>query len=220
MKQLPAAFIAEKNKTVNPSAWVWCFKIQVDADSDEGFWITTNNEAVTIGADTYDPYPVELDNLTESLTGLDNELDINVEDINGDFAYYLLSGDGIVGNLAVITIVNLEDTTAYYTLEYKIVSCKLDNTKVRITVTSMNTADPNFRNLTYQRDFCRWDFTSTECGVNPLVPSPGQICTKRLQGSFGCEDWGDREALAGYTKKHPLRFGAFPSLTTGRAYEV
>jgi len=220
LRQLPAAFIAAKNKTVNPNAWVWCLQIQVDSQTDDGFFITGNNEPVTLGSDVYDPYPLRVDEMSEGLEGAESGVNIIINDVVSDFMAYVIPGEGLIGNNVLMTLVNLEDLNSTYVLDFKINSIRARGPALNIQLVAFNTFDRGLGNLTYQRNFCRWDFTGEECGVDPSVPLAGEICTKRLQGTFGCEYWGDREALAAFPKLHPMRFGAFPSLITGRSFEV
>lgn len=220
MRSLPTAFIAQKNKLVSAGAWVWCLKIQVDAEADDGFFITSHNDTVTLGSDVYDPYPVSVSGFGESLDGEQQSINIQIQDALLEFLYYAELYDGILANEVELTLVNLADLTSKYTINLKIDSVTADSKNLTIVAAQFNSFDKGLANMTYQRDFCRWEFLSTECGVDASVPGPGETCTKRRDGTFGCSYWGEQEVLASFPLNHPKRFGAFPSLVTGTTFEV
>lgn len=221
MRSLPTAYIAKMNKRISSDAWVWLLQIQVDADTDDGFFLTTNTEEVTFDSVVYDPYPVRVKGFGEDDLGSIKPVSIEIEDISLEIMPYVLSSGGLTGNVVSLKLVNLDaGLTDAFELELQIARARYDSRTLTLEAIPGNLFPAEFPSARYLRDFCQWQFLSTECGVDASVPGPGETCTKRLQGTFGCEYWGDQEVLAAFPRNHPKRYGGFPSLISGITFEV
>lgn len=198
-------------KQFNSSAWVLLCEIQIN--DTQSFYLTNNVDEVTSDGDLYDPFPISLSGITDGET-IDST-DVVVGNISRELASSIDSGNGLSGRYIFLHLVNLADLDNKITERVIINTTKVTQETVVFSCTKFTMEGVRFPNSVYLRQHCRWEFTSTECGVDSSVPSEGQVCTKKLDGDFGCSDWGDREVAAGEARLHPQRYGAFPSIPRG-----
>ena len=219
MRNLPFEFIARKNKIANPNAWVWLFQLNVEGD--DCFFLTNNNECIEFNGIIYDPYPIEIQNLPSSLDGDELETTITLSNVDQGIAAFVDTNEGLIDKKVNVLITNIEDPfSEAYTEFFSVVDCSVNQRQITLTVSYLAISDQDFPGLYYIKDFCRWEFGSTECGFDLGLLNPGETCTKRLNGSQGCNFWGDREVANAQTRQHPQRFGAFPFLSKGVVFEV
>ncbi len=219
MRNLPFEFIARKNRLYNPNAWVWLFQIQ--ADGDDTFLLTNNDICVEFDGFEYDPYDIDFDGLSASINGDELETSLRVSNVNQQLAAFLDLTEGLMDNTVTILLTNLEDPfSEAYEETYKVIDSSASNREIVLQLSLLAISEQEFPGLFYIKDFCRWEFGSTQCDFDLGLLNPGETCTKRKEGAFGCDFWGAREEANAQTRKHPQRFGAFPGLTHGIAFEV
>lgn len=219
MRNLPFEFIARKNKIANPNAWIWLFQIQ--ALGDDTFFLTNNNECIEFEGVIYDPLDIELSELSSSLRGDLPEITIALSNISQEIMSYVETYDGLIGNTIKLQLINTETEFAEsYIEDLLITETSFDNNNIEFVCTFLALEQTSFPGIVYVKDFCRWEFTSDRCGLPAAIVNPGETCTKSLNGTFGCIYWGNQEELNALPRLHPKRFGAFPTLPTGRVFEV
>jgi len=220
VRNLPTEFIVRKNKIANPNAWIWLLELQAD-DSNNCFYLTNNNDCVEYGGFTYDPYDLEIGDLAFDLRGDLPEVRVTLSNVTQQIMAFVEAADGLVDKNITIRLTNIEAPfTDVYEEELRVIETEIDNTTIEFTASFLAFEAVGFPGLLFVKDFCRWEFTSVECGVPIGIVAGGEVCTKSLNGSFGCIFWGDREVANFLPREHPNRFGAFPSLPIGRVFEV
>jgi len=218
VRNLPFEFIARKNKVNNPDAWIWLLQIQTQ--NDDFFLLTSDNVCTEYKGEIYDPYDLEVGELSLSSDGDLPEISIDLSNHNQQIAAFVEANDGLIGNIINIKLINLETPFAEaYEETLEVIECDIGK-RISFTCSYFAISSRGFPGLFYLRDFCRWEFTGAECLVPASVVNPGETCTKRKEGNLGCEFWGDREVAATLPRQHPNRFGAFPTMPVGFIFEV
>lgn len=217
-RNIPASFSSEKNKLYQGNPWIILMELQVDAT--QSFYLTNSLQSVTSNADVYDPYVIELDTISnnsadELFTGT-----VTVSNITRQIMAFIEADAGLSGRDLIIQLVNLANPNDTITEEYKIRQTIVTNETITFEISYVSLEEAEFPGSFVSRNACRWEFGSTDCGLDTTNvalynPPTDSTCTKRLNGTYGCIFWGDREVADSLARQHPQRFGAFPSLPAG-----
>lgn len=197
-----AAFIAEKNQSANRP--VFLYKIEDYDGASSNLFFTNHDSNVTFDGQVYTKFPILHEAISDNSRGEIDSVVCRVGNASRLIQAYLELYDWR-GKKVTITQVFLDeiaDADAKISFVFYIDNYKATDTEVEFTLTSkFDLLDIQLPLGTYNRNYCRWKFKSTECGY---VGSE-QVCNKTKQD---CRD----------NKNNVLRFGGFPSIPQRRLF--
>jgi lambda family phage minor tail protein L len=198
---LPTDIIAAKNSLSASGAWLYLLEILVDGE--DPLRLVQNSEDVTWDGNTWTRFPFQIDEIGEDGKGEVPRIRILVSNVGRSMQALLEEYDGISDatvNLYVVHSDNLDETdpVVEYAFEVQKVTAAEDWVTFELGAENrFNVRCPRTRLL---KNFCRWDFKSTECGY-----SGGETaCDHTLSR---CRELSNSE-----------RFGGFPGMGSGGVY--
>ena len=214
-RNIPNSFNQEKNEFYQSSPWIILIELQVDAT--QSFYLTNALQPVISNTDTYDPYLIQFETIANNSADELFKGNIKISNISRQLMAFVEADAGLTGKtlrLQLLNTANLNDTLIE---EYEIQETVADSNQLVFQVVYVSLEDAEFPCSFVSRDTCRWEFGSTECGLDTTNTAlfnspPDSTCNKRKDGTFGCIFWGDREVTATLPRLHPQRYGGFPSL--------
>lgn len=163
---LASELITEKNKISNTSPWI----ILLDVVLIEGYdtiYLTNNTEEVSFGGNTYSPFPMEINHVSQSIDGDIPEINILVSNTDRVIQGYIESLDGAVDRVVTIRIVhqgNLAVDYADLTRNFKIQGTVCTNEWVTFNLGLQSPTQLRFPPLRVMGNHCNWLFKGAECG--------------------------------------------------------
>lgn len=207
MLNLSAAGILEKNKLT--SAGVWLILLKLTLSDASIIRLARNTEDITWDGQTWQKFPMEIDDVTREGQGEQSVLTIRVSNVTRTLMPYLEQYKGMVGNTVNLYIVhseNLANTTPEVDESFKVVSSSADAMWVTFELSASNLLNRQFPDDRYLKNWCRFKFnypagTSVLCGYSG---STYFTCNKTLAD---CRLRGNS-----------ARFGGFPGIPEGGIY--
>ena len=197
----------------NPTAWAWLF--DVDIDDDQIAYLTTNNESVTWGGNTYLPYPMTVPTIPEEQSTASETIQLTVYQIDDLLTDYLRDGV-VLGGRVVLRLVHLDHLSETSVIEHEATILGAEVARRNKTVTLTLGSHPWMSRLLGRRFLrlrCRHVYGSAACGFDVTRSGAMATCSRLYSdGSTGCVEHGAEEAAAGLYQHHPARFGGFPGL--------
>lgn len=189
------AFKARKNKEENRPIFLYTIHDYDGAGNDLTY--TSWAEDVTYDSVTYTRFPIKHQFLGENVEGEIGGVEVMVGNADRTISSYLEDYD-LRGKKVTITMVfkaDLDDADANIGAVYYIDSYGANETTVTFKLTSvMDVLNIELPLGSFNRNHCRWDFKSTECGYSDAETS----CNKTFQR---CKELNNS-----------ARFGGFPSI--------
>ena len=193
---MDADFIAEKNKLANKPIYLYTIFDYDGLGNDLRYaeWDTN----ITFDSLTYTKFPIKHTEIGENSTAEIDTFSVQVANVNRALQAYLETYD-FRGKKVVIKLVfadKLNDPDAFIDFTFYIDTYTANESVVDFKLSSrFDLLDVKLPLGTYNRNFCRWRFKSTECGYSGAETT----CDKMKQT---CRD----------TMDNVLRFGGFPSI--------
>lgn len=223
MRNLPLGF-SEVISLILGNSGLWSVLVELQVTDTESFLLCDAETPITYLGDTYEPYPINLSNILFAEQSTLKSLTLTISNITRELAPYLELADGLNGKEAYVYFYNDVADSAILQ-KYRVRASSLNTANIAFDLDFFGIVDSTFPGAYYNKNGCMWDFGGPECGlditnVNIYNPPTDSPCTKKLEGTFGCRFWGDREAVFDPPRQHPTRFGGFPNLLNGDSLEV
>lgn len=199
METISSVAKEEKNKLNSDSVFLIALDITIP-DVAEVIKIVNNNEDVIWDGVTYQAFPFELDEYTDSTSGEISEFKIKVGNANNIIGTYLRVYDAYVKNngfepievsISVINTNNLEESTPEVQHLTTLVKPSISYDSVTFTLGGVNAYNKTVHSKMY-RNNCRFKFKGTRCGYT----SSATTCNKTYAR---CKELNNQ-----------ARFGGFP----------
>jgi phage-related protein len=194
MKNLPAVVVHQKNKISTSSAWI----VLLDISITTTFYLCSNNESVSFGGHTYEPFPFDLEPHEENNKGEIPTLSLKVANVTQLIQEQIEENDGGVGSSITIRVVNSDYLTSDYSeleMEFSILAAEASAEWLTLTLGAPNPLRRRFPPWRYISSHCHWDFKSVECGYS----GGATVCDRT---------WERCQAL-----NNTVRFGGYRGLT-------
>lgn len=207
-RSLTLSNLIDKNKIASDVAWIFALEIDVvDPDTEahvEYLRLCRNDEAITIGADTYQPmwFDVQISENEGELP----EMTVSLQDQSRTVMYYLQNFRGGIGFGVKVMIVPIQQGNTTGTSEpdleekFRVISttASSDNYIVQWRLGAENPLNILFPGRQQMRDRCSYEYLSVECGYN----GPLGECKRTF---VDCE-----------AHSNEANFGGFPGIKEGR----
>lgn len=200
MRDVNANFIEQKNKQTSTIIRLYILEAY-DGTNDLRFaeW----NEDIVFDGLTYTKFPISIDQISENNKGYINSTTITLANVSRQIETYLQNYDlrGKTVRIKRVWLEHLDDPEALIEDVFNINAITSTAKNVMLTITSkLDIMDVNTPGRLYTRNYCQWRFKGTECAYAGGETS----CNKTKQR---CKELNNFE-----------RFGAFPSVPSGRIY--
>jgi lambda family phage minor tail protein L len=204
MYTLDSTSKSEKNKPANQPIYLYTIE---DYDGSNDLNLAEYDTDIvypTSGGITYTRFPIKHDGIPENSQGEIDTFRVSVANVNRVIQAYL-EGYDLRGKKVTITLVwanQLADSDANIKFIYYIDNYSVTQDAVEFALSSKyDIIDLTLPAGTYNRNYCRWKFKSTECGYT----TPQTTCDKR---KTTCKN----------VMNNIARYGGFPSVPTGRLF--
>jgi hypothetical protein len=223
MRNIGPELTTQKNLLANASAWAWLYDVFASSGAFV-FRLTSHTSPIVFQDQTYQPYPIRFEQITETLSGDLGSVELIIGNARRDISALAEHHNGLRDERVNIRLVNLAalgtPTAIAITAAFRIRSLAITESDARVALSVHPFADLGFPRHRYMRR-CRHQFGGEACGwgYNPLAPGsispPAGVaasftCDHTLNGPNGCVSHGALYAAAGQTPIHPERFGAEP----------
>jgi lambda family phage minor tail protein L len=204
MKTTHATFISEKNKSSNRPVWLYTIYNYDGASHDLNYaeW----DADITFNSVTYTKFPIRHDFVSSNTSGQIDTIRITLGNVSRLIQAYLEFYDlrGKKVRVQAVFADQLATATACISDIFYIDSYSADENNVSFSLSSkFDILNINLPSRRYLRNYCSWEFKSTECGYSGSTAS----CKKT-----------EAECKAMNGGSNFERFGAFPSVPTERVY--
>lgn len=219
--QETAALETQRLKLASTNAYLELWEFRYDEPGLNGAFLTSNPEPVTFAGVTYSPFPLSRAELQTASDG--SIVDLVVQAANVD-----LWLDGISRSLGgtkviwrLVNEVDLTDPDSKYEEHFTIREVEPIEAIMLIHMRPTNPLERDFPSCRFSRDRCEWLKTygvnggNNPCGYDTTRAGALQSCDGTYGGPNGCVVHGDSEVTLGLPRRHPLHFGAEPSLFKG-----
>lgn len=195
---LSSTAIAEKNKIAATSVFLIALKIDIPG-VDESVRVVANNEDVTWQGETWQAFPFEIEEITETESGEVPRVDIRVSNVSREMELYIHEYDlycktngfhPIECTLYVLNTLDLDNNDPVTWHIFKLIQPKTNPVWVTFT---LGAANPFNRRSPQRRlvPSCQWKFKSAECGYAGAATT----CDKTLDR---CRELGNSNRFGGY----------------------
>lgn len=228
MKDFSSSVLAAaKNELAQENPIIWLVEAQVPTSPPTRFRFTNYSVYVPrgINPDTglpivYSPFPVAHGDLLQNNKGDLKGTTINVGNVTLELMEELEAYNGVTGQPIIIRSVPLNalgDPAAERRFDGVVMHVLIKQDVAVFSIGQANITQAPFPGRRVIADHCGVrQFGDAECGY--LIPAGAtniigggfSVCTRSLSGTGGCNDHGLDEVARGLTKKHPLRFDAYP----------
>jgi lambda family phage minor tail protein L len=204
---VPAALITEKNKISNTSPWLILLDIVLTGSVT--LRLTSNLTLVSFGGNDYSPFPMQIQHVSQSISGDIPEINIAVSNADRVIQGYIEALDGAVDCEVVMYIVHQGNLAADYadlTRNFKILSTVCTNEWITFSLGLMSPTYMRFPLFRTMGSHCNWLFKGAECGYAGLTDS----CDHTLKT---CQDLQGHVTVDG-VRLGATPFGGFPGLNS------
>lgn len=195
MRPMTAEIYAAKNALASTEPLCWLLSIGLNAG--ETAYVTTNNEAVTYGGNTYQPFPLGIGDMMEDGGGSPTTLTISASNADRIMATLIRMNRGFPGRSVTLRLYSDGSVLSYGT--FRIQGAAYNDQSASITVGNEDSFGIRFPRRRFLRDFCSHQFRGSRCGYAGAAPT----CNHRFLEIGGCKAKGGDQAAS---------FGGFPSL--------
>ncbi len=201
MRDVNAAFTAEKNKRVNKPIHLYIIEDYNGAGGILRFAEHASN--VTFAGQTYTKFPIKFNSVNENNRGQIDSVQIVLANVSRLIQSYLEDFDFRGKKVTIRTVWEDEIAVAdaYMDDVYYIDSYEADQDNVVFTLASkLDVLDVQLPRRAYSRNFCGWRFKGAECAY----AGAESTCNKTKQR---CKELNNFQ-----------RFGGFPSIPSNRQF--
>ena len=201
MRTINATFKQEKNKEGNKPIFLYTVYDYNGAGSN--LYFAEYDTDIVFDGITYQRFPITHEPIGENTQGEINTLRVIISNISRLIQAYLEQYDfrGKKVSIKLVWANQLADTDAYIEDAGYIDSYTADQENVSFLISSkFDVLGVELPLRRYSRNYCSWEFKSTECGYSGSETS----CDKTLQR---CKALGNQ-----------VRYGGFPAVPTRRIY--
>lgn len=203
---ITSLFVTEKNRLHSTSPW-WIL-VECPISSTQSIRVVHGPSNFTWNGNVYYAAALAVSSNKSNSEGSLESINLTVSNISGEFRSLIE-----LGNLddKTVTIRRVHASSgASDVLEYvfQIQNIQMDDETISFVLSHANLLNKPFPANRYFRATCGWVYKSLECGYTGAITE----CDKTLNGSNGCKVHGIDETYHGCRRKHPERFGGFPSL--------
>lgn len=196
MPVLSPAVVQEKNKLVGAAVWAWLLEVEISETTS--LYLTTNNESVTYDSKTWIPFPLDIGDHDDDISGTLPEKPIRFSNASGELAVQIEQNRGFVGKKAVLYLVTLAGgVTLAYKSTFRIARASYDENAAEFLLGNFDVMKLPFPRPTFLRHRCPYYYKGTLCAYSGAIVD----CDKTL--------WGDNGCTAHDNEAH---FGGFPGL--------
>lgn len=214
MPATETANLQSKRLLLNSSnAWLELWELRLN-DTD-GYFVTSNYEAVTFAGVTYSPFPIGRAEIEQRKDGTITEVSVTVCNVDRVIEQ---QGETLAGKVVILRVVNeahLSTSSDCYQFRFIVEGVSANEIAATLRLSTVNLIGEVFPRNRFHRTRCGWVFGSTECGYDTTRSGALTTCDHSLSGANGCTVHGDDEVSAGLPRLHPLRFDGEPSLLKG-----
>lgn len=205
MLSLSAVSKAEKNKLHLDSVYIPLFEIipNVDGITDNDIIrVCYNNENIVWKKKTFQPFPLELDEVKHDQTGSESNVQLKVSNVTRALQPYIEQYNGGNGYTVIIRVVNTKNLDGEADVEerFTVNQAVCDEQWITFTLGTgygLNARRPIER---YMKNNCPFQYKGLECGYNGRLTS----CNHSLKD---CRNHGNSR-----------RFGGFPGIDQKGVY--
>lgn len=205
-----AIIAAERIKLNNDGAWVELWTIQTGAST--AMYVTSNNQAVTFGGNSYKPYPMTRAEIERDSDGNISDVTVTVSNVGREIT---TNASALRGKSVALNITNTNALSTSYSYTFTIKDITISDVFATIHLGSVNLLTLDFPRERFMRTRCGWVFGSAGCGYDTTRSGALTTCDQTENGANGCVVHGDDEVSAGRARLHPLRFRGFPGIMKG-----
>lgn len=199
-RNIDETFKAEKSKQANQPIFLYVIE---DYDGSEDLRLAGHDVDVVFDSVLYSKFPISHEFVGENNQGQIDQVKVRLANVSRLIQSYLEQYDfrGKKVTIRMVWANQLTDPDAYIDDIFFIDSYVADQSSVEFTLTSkFDVLGVDLPSRRYTRNYCAWKFKSGECGYT----GGESACNKTQQR---CKELGNY-----------ARFGAFPSVPTGRIY--
>lgn len=213
-RTLTTDLVTEKNKLHQTSPWIWLLEVAISDSSS--IRIASYQQNVAFNGDTYYAFPFTVGAFRQSGEGQTPTLSLTVPNVTREIQVLLDANDGLSRRKVWVRLVHadyLADGDAKIEDRFTVQQAVATAEAVSFTLgrTDLTTAQVPKRR--YVRSYCTLVYEGEACGYSTGLLSS---CDHTLNGKRGCIVHGDTDVAAGYTRKHPRRFGGCPNIAKQR----
>ena len=190
MKTLSSFVKTRAHQIADGGAWVWLLEIVIGEDT---FRLAMNNEAVTLGGNTYNPYSFTIEPVTESLKGDLPKIMLNVSNVGRYLEPYLHANAGGIGGVVTLRIAYVLGLVVYTVgIEetFNIAETRSDANYVYFTLAVTDPLTRRFPRDKYVATMCRHRFKGPLCRYEGAETT----CDRTL---VQCEAYGNQTQYGG-----------------------
>lgn len=199
-RNIDPTFKAEKSKQENQPIFLYTIE---DYDGASDLHLAGYDTDITYNSVLYSKFPISHEFVGENNQGQIDQVKVRLANVSRLIQSYLEQYD-FRGKKVIIKMVwanQLSDPDAYIDDVFYVDNYVADQNNVEFTLTGkFDVLGVDLPSRRYTRNYCAWKFKSSECGYSGGETS----CNKTQQR---CKEIGNYS-----------RFGAFPSVPTGRIY--
>lgn len=197
--------------------WAELWEIRYDPNGINGYFVTSNSEAITFAGVTYSPFPIARAEIVKDQAGNVQEVQVSVANVSRVMGGQVANLNGCTVILRIVNTANVATAADCYTERFTVQGIDIDEANCVLHLGAVNPYSLDFPGNRFQRGRCRWlpRYGGTECGYDATRSGALADCDGTLDGANGCIAHGTDELSAGRPRIHPLRFGAFPGILKG-----
>jgi len=211
MLTLSSAYLAEKNKLSSSGAWIILIDLTL-SDGTTHVRLAKNTDDIVWDGQTYQKFPLVIDDLKEEKGGEHTILNIRVGNVTRALMVYMEGEKGLVGcdcTLYVVHSDNLGEANPAIEETFTVTSSHADNQWINVSLSAANLFQVQFPDNRYLRSWCRFKFnypvgTDVRCGY---TGDAYQECNKTLAN-----------CRLRFADSDTLPFGGFPGIPEGGLY--
>jgi len=190
------------------TAYVWLWKIVADRTeaATTVFRICAWHEPITFLGQTYYPFPVGFGNLRQATDGDLLTAELTISNATREMAYYAELGHGFHDMPVTgyrLNVTNL--TAAVETLDLVINDVMIGREAITFALEAPNVFVQPGNQGVFTRDGCQNVFKDDNCAYR----GPEAACNRTFAR---CVQIGNLEVAAGFARRHPRNYRAFPGL--------
>ncbi|HNV61411.1 MAG TPA: DUF2163 domain-containing protein [Candidatus Cloacimonas acidaminovorans] len=196
MYDMDVNFIEEKNKLTNKPIYLYTI-FDYDGAGSNLYFAESDTNIIFDGI-TYQKFPIKHSEIGENSSGEIDSFDVQISNVSRFMQAYLEAYDfrGKKIEIMLVWADRLDEAENKIKFTFYIDSYNANEKVVNFKLTSkFDLLDVQLPFGTYNRNYCRWRFKSSECGYTGTVTS----CKKTKQE---CRD----------VMNNVLRYGGFPSI--------
>lgn len=210
MISLSSLILKQKNALHSASPWRVILDIPLTSLS-QTLRVVDDHEPITWNGNIYYPARLFASENTSKSDGSLETMTLGVGNVSQQLRDFVLNGN-LRGARVTMRAVNGASNLEAISWDFEIIALNMTAQEVTCTLGHANVFSMPFPKNRFSRSRCGWVYKDAACGYTLGLVS----CDKQLDSDNGCRVHGADEVAAGQTKKHPNRYGGFPSIPNDR----